>query len=57
MKILLLLLLFSSTLSKTVDDYEPGFFKPSEPSGFWNVDTGSKIEGKILSLGDINGDG
>jgi hypothetical protein len=42
--------------SLTVKDFKPAFFHYSQPSAFFNVDTGSPANGEILCFADINGD-
>jgi len=51
---LLALVWLSATL--TVRDFKPAFFHSSQPSAFYNVDTGSPADGEILCLADLNGD-
>ncbi len=55
-KILFLVFVLVLGFSLKVKDFKPALFHSSQPSGFWNVDTGESIIGEVLSYGDVNGD-
>lgn len=56
LKNLCLLALIYQAVTLTVADFKPALFHSSKNSGFYVVNTGPQIEGKILTFGDLNGD-